>query len=275
MGALIFNVHLFMAPDFDGTEPAKKIKNRMAKLGEYFDQRDMDNILGVLPDFMYPTGGADGVEATKKAYAEALSSASEKFWKLSALQPSWNFDHLTTILSSQEEWHMDSPPVVLACSDQAPLVVVSESTQRLHHLLPGSKLEFIPSSKWSWQLEGDAVLASVTELLDTLLPRRLSDKHLNKRSSLLLLGQQVRILALRSSLILLGGGRNPHPIHRFFGVQQNKPRSSSLRPSMLLGTKRFVAAVLEAAVLSRTSARYTDVLKRSTRHSQQGCRSGS
>ncbi|CAE7254233.1 warA, partial [Symbiodinium pilosum] len=87
-GVMVLNVHLFMAPDFDGTEPAKKIKNRMAKLGEFFANRDMDNILAVLPDFMYPTGGAEGVEATKQTYAAALSSASENFWKLSALQPS-------------------------------------------------------------------------------------------------------------------------------------------------------------------------------------------
>ncbi|CAE7201329.1 warA [Symbiodinium natans] len=191
-GALIFNVHLFMAPDFEGTEPAKKIKNRMAKLGEFFENKDMDSIMGVLPDFMYPTGGADGVEATKQAYAAAVSSASEKFWKLSALQPSWNFNHLTPILSSQSEWQMDSLPVVLACSDQAPLVVVGESMQRLNHLMPGSKLEFIPSSKWSWQLEGEEVLESVTELLDSLLPTHLSDKHMGKRS-LPLLGQQVII----------------------------------------------------------------------------------
>ena len=158
------------APDFDDTEAAWKIKTRMRQLGDMFERRDLDNILGVLPDFMYPTGGADGMEATKKAYAEALSSASEKFWKLSALQPSWNFDHLTTILSSQEEWHMDSPPVVLACSDQAPLVVVSESTQRLHHLLPGSRLEFIPSSKWSWQLEGEDIWDETVMLLKEVLP---------------------------------------------------------------------------------------------------------
>ena len=51
-------VHLFMAPDFEGTEPATKIKNRMAKLGEFFGEKDMDNILAVLPDFMYPTPGS-------------------------------------------------------------------------------------------------------------------------------------------------------------------------------------------------------------------------
>ncbi|CAE7947399.1 unnamed protein product, partial [Symbiodinium sp. KB8] len=83
LGAMIINAHLFKAPDFDDTEAAWKIKMRMRQLGDMFERRDLDNILGVLPDFMYPTGGADGVEATKKAYAEALSSASEKFWKLS------------------------------------------------------------------------------------------------------------------------------------------------------------------------------------------------
>ena len=35
----------------------------------------------------------------------------------------------------EDEWQMDSLPVVLACSDQAPLVVVSESTQRLLRLI--------------------------------------------------------------------------------------------------------------------------------------------
>ena len=56
------------------------------------------------------TGGAEGVEATKKAYAAALETASEKFWRLSALQPSWNFEHLTGILSSQAEWPVDCVP---------------------------------------------------------------------------------------------------------------------------------------------------------------------
>ena len=71
-----------------------------------------------------------------------------------------------------QEWPLGSPPVVLACSDQAreglgrirhdpgmicqhlwrflsrqaPLVVVSESMQRLNQIMAGSKLELLDSA---------------------------------------------------------------------------------------------------------------------------------
>lgn len=190
-GVMILNCHLFMAPDFASTESGGKIQKRMATLGEMFAKRDEEKILATLPDFMYPSGGAEGVEATKKRYKEATSRASENFWKISALQPSWNFQHITQIISSLEEWPRDDlKPVVLACSDQAPGVVVTESMQRLNHLMAGSELKFISSSKWSWPLEGEEVIADVTVFLDALLPQRISEEE-TTRKSLPLLGQQV------------------------------------------------------------------------------------
>lgn len=80
--------------------------------------------------------------------------------------------------------------MVLACSDQAPGVVVTESMQRLNHLMAGSELKFISSSKWSWPLEGEEVIADVTVFLDALLPQRISEEE-TTRKSLPLLGQQV------------------------------------------------------------------------------------
>lgn len=164
----------------------------MATLGEMFAKRDEEKILATLPDFMYPSGGAEGVEAMKKRYKEATSRASENLWKISALQPSWNFQHITQIISSLEEWPRDDlKPVVLACSDQAPGVVVTESMQRLNHLMAGSELKFISSSKWSWPLEGEEVIADVTVFLDALLPQQISSEEETTRKSLPLLGQQV------------------------------------------------------------------------------------
>ncbi|CAJ1454863.1 unnamed protein product [Effrenium voratum] len=169
-GALIINAHLFKAPDFDSTELAQKIRKRMAFLGEKYASKDRDAILSLLPDFMYPTGGAEGVEETKERYWLAMEEASANFWEMAGLQPSWNFEHLTGMFTELPEWPRDSPPVVLAASDQAPLVVVGEAMQRLQQIMPGSKLEFIPSSKWSWHLEGPDVLQSVSQMFSSLLP---------------------------------------------------------------------------------------------------------
>ena len=126
----------------------------MAFLGETYGSRDYDKILPLLSDFTYPTGGAEGMEQIKAEYKNALDSASDNFWDLARLQPSWNFAKLTPTFASMQEWPLQSPPVVLAASDQAPLVVVGEAMQRLQQIMPGSRLEFIPSSKWSWHLEG-------------------------------------------------------------------------------------------------------------------------
>ncbi|CAE6911075.1 Clcn3 [Symbiodinium sp. CCMP2592] len=174
-GALIINVHLFKAPDFDETELAQKIKKRMAFLGETYGSRDYDKILPLLSDFTYPTGGAEGMEEIKANYKNALDSASDNFWDLARLQPSWNFAKLTPTFASMQEWPLQSPPVVLAASDQAPLVVVGEAMQRLQQIMPGSRLEFIPSSKWSWHLEGKDVAEFISELLASVLPVGVAD----------------------------------------------------------------------------------------------------
>ena len=175
-GFLIINVHLFNAPDFEQTDLAQKIRKRMAYLGETYGKRDYDSILTLLPDFMYPTGGASGVEDTKRKYKEALEGASANFWEMAMLQPSYNFEHTTGMFTSLPVWPLESPPVLLASSDQAPLVVVGEAMQRLQQIMPGSKLEFIPNSKWSWHLEGPDVVDEVTEMLATLIPSKVQSK---------------------------------------------------------------------------------------------------
>ncbi|CAE7410746.1 Clcn3 [Symbiodinium pilosum] len=174
LGVLIINVHLFKAPNFDETELAQKIKKRMAFLGETYGSRDYDKILPLLSDFTYPTGGPEGMEEIKSSYKDALDAASDNFWELARLQPSWNFAKLTPTFTSLPEWPLQSPPVILAASDQAPLVVVGEAMQRLQQIMAGSQLEFIPSSKWI-VLSGEAVLTAVTELLASLLPKNVAD----------------------------------------------------------------------------------------------------
>ena len=64
----------------------------MVFLGETYGKRDYEAILQLLPDFMYPTGGASGVEETKAAYKIALEAASHNFWQMAMLQPSYNFE---------------------------------------------------------------------------------------------------------------------------------------------------------------------------------------
>eukprot|EP00438_Fugacium_kawagutii_P001579 Skav221821 [mRNA] locus=scaffold885:83026:93233:+ [translate_table: standard] len=175
-GLLIINVHLFNAPDFEQTDLAQKIRKRMAYLGETYGKKDYEAILTLLPDFMYPTGGAEGVEETKQAYRKALENASANFWEMARLQPSHNFEHTTSVFTSLPPWPLESPPVLLAASDQAPLVVVGEAMQRLQQIMPGSKLEFIPSSKWSWHLEGGDVIDEVSSMLTSVLPSRVNSK---------------------------------------------------------------------------------------------------
>ena len=173
LGVLIINVHLFKAPNFDETELAQKIKKRMAFLGETYGSRDYDKILPLLSDFTYPTGGPEGMEEIKSSYKDALDAASDNFWELARLQPSWNFAKLTPTFTSLPEWPLQSPPVILAASDQAPLVVVGEAMQRLQQIMAGSQLEFIPSSKWSWHLEGADVVDEVALMLESVLPSHL------------------------------------------------------------------------------------------------------
>lgn len=169
-GALILNAHLFMAPNFETSELAEQIRTRMTYLGNIHRSRSLDEITAVFSDVTFPTGGFEAVKKSTSMYRSAILSASPSFWQLSSLQPLWNFRHLTSIFSSSSEWHLDdAPPVILACSDQAPQVVVAESMQRLLHRMAGSRMHFLQSSKWSWQLEGDAVVDQVTELLDELL----------------------------------------------------------------------------------------------------------
>ncbi|CAJ1349014.1 unnamed protein product, partial [Effrenium voratum] len=58
-----------------------------------------------------------------------------------------------------------------------------EAMQRLQQIMPGSKLEFIPSSKWSWHLEGTDVVEEVTSLLARVAPARVkvTVSHANAR----------------------------------------------------------------------------------------------
>ena len=175
-GLLIINVHLFNAPDFEQTDLAQKIRKRMAYLGETYGKQDYEAILTLLPDFTYPTGGPSGLEETKATYKEALEAASPNFWEMAMLQPSYNFEHITSMFTSLHVWPIESPPVVLAASDQAPLVVVGEAMQRLQQIMPGSKLEFIPNSKWSWHLEGGDVIDEVSAMLTSVLPSKVDSK---------------------------------------------------------------------------------------------------
>ena len=155
----------------------------MAFLGKTYGKRDYEAILQLLPEFMYPTGGASGVEETKAAYKIALEAASHNFWQMAMLQPSYNFEHITSMFTSLPVWPLGSPPVLLAASDQAPLVVVGEAMQRLQQIMPESKLEFIPSSKWSWHLEGEDVIDEVSSMLASVLPSKVDSKvsttHIN------------------------------------------------------------------------------------------------
>ena len=81
--------------------------------------------------FYVSYGWAVGLEETKATYKEALEAASPNFWEMAMLQPSYNFEHITSMFTSLHVWPIESPPVVLAASDQAPLVVVGEAMQRL------------------------------------------------------------------------------------------------------------------------------------------------
>ena len=226
-GAMIINTHLFNAPDFEQTELAQKIRKRMAFLGETYGKRDYDAILTLVSDFMYPTGGAEGVEETKLRYKEALEEASPNFWKMSMLQPSYNFDHLTGVFTSLPEWPSISPPVVLAASDQAPLVVVGEAMQRLQQIMPESKLEFIPNSKWSWHLEGDDVIDAVTERLTSILPSR------------------VETMA-NTTLVQAGGEQRP--------VVMIQPKMAPITKLLYIGFPRFIPFSLQQPILEHWAA---------------------
>ena len=227
MGALIINTHLFNAPDFEQTDLAQKICKRMAFLGETYGNRDIDAITTLVSDFMYPTGGATGVEETKKHYKDALLDASDNFWEMARLQPSYNFEHLTGVFTSLPEWPSKSAPVVLAASDQAPLVVVGEAMQRLHQIMPDSKLEFIPNSKWSWHLEGEGVIDEVTEQLVSILPSRVGTM-------------------VNASHVLVAGERRP--------VVMIQPKIAPIAKILYIGFPRFIPFSLQQRALEHWAA---------------------
>lgn len=169
LGALVLNVHLFMAEGFAQTEMFGEIQKRMRFLSDVYRQRDFAQILSFLPDIMQVRGPRAWLEqASEKKYRKALLGAFSKFWHLACVQLMWNFNRLSNVLRAQEPWR-EGPPVILLCSNRAPAMVLMGPMHRLSELLPGSRMEFLGRSKWSWHLEGRHVHQQVLGYLSQLV----------------------------------------------------------------------------------------------------------
>lgn len=104
-----------------------------------------------------------------RQYEAALNSASDAFWKMGVLQPTWTVRKLTQVLKQLPPWQ---PPrsiyVILACGSHSPLAAVQNAAYNLQELLPGSMQVYLPHCSWLWHIEGTKPVIETNELLGFL-----------------------------------------------------------------------------------------------------------
>lgn len=107
--------------------------------------------------------------AMHRQYEAALNSASDAFWKMGVLQPTWTVRKLTQVLKQLPPWQ---PPrsiyVILACGSHSPLAAVQNAAYNLQELLPGSMQVYLPHCSWLWHIEGTKPVIETNELLGFL-----------------------------------------------------------------------------------------------------------
>lgn len=173
-GILIVNASWLFKQSSEETSLHQRLAARAAKLGSLAQSRDIDAMVEMLPDFaLFPAflKMAQGtLEFVKQDYAHALQTASSRFWRMSALQPEWNFNHLSRKLNSMPVWPSDfAHDIIVACGSHAPAAAVHDSTASISNMLPVCEVSHIPNSMWFWQLESpqsaDAIVESLGQIL--------------------------------------------------------------------------------------------------------------
>eukprot|EP00930_Biecheleria_cincta_P018180 TRINITY_DN14250_c0_g1_i2.p1 TRINITY_DN14250_c0_g1~~TRINITY_DN14250_c0_g1_i2.p1 ORF type:complete len:618 (+),score=84.41 TRINITY_DN14250_c0_g1_i2:719-2572(+) len=171
-GVLIVNASwLFHQPQESSLH--QRLAARAAKLGSLAQSQDVGAMMEMVTDFaLFPAvlKMANGsLDSVKQEYAHALQTASSRFWRMSALQPEWNFHHLSRKLSSMPVWPSDlACDIIVACGSHAPTAAVHESRVLISRLLPVCQASYIQDSMWFWQWESPQAAGAIVKLLDQL-----------------------------------------------------------------------------------------------------------
>ena len=111
------------------------------------------------------------LEAMRSELTDSLGTVPDSYWNWMAHALQWLCgDQANAMVAAGSKGGWDLPfPVVLVSGALAPASACQESSRRLHQLILGSQLSFIPDSKYFWLWEGTEQLAFVIEHFDRLL----------------------------------------------------------------------------------------------------------
>merc|ERR1711879_1067904 len=132
-----------------------------------FLEQDVNGMAKFVGMLRYIQDGED-VAALTEEFKDALAAEPPGFWHHCAFVAESGRQAVTETMQALSPLYPPLP-VALACGDNAPAAGIQDSCHRLQLLLPGSKVQYIPCSKGSWQLEGPDCLQVLLDMMGELL----------------------------------------------------------------------------------------------------------
>eukprot|EP00930_Biecheleria_cincta_P071358 TRINITY_DN5886_c0_g2_i2.p1 TRINITY_DN5886_c0_g2~~TRINITY_DN5886_c0_g2_i2.p1 ORF type:complete len:777 (-),score=147.21 TRINITY_DN5886_c0_g2_i2:105-2414(-) len=106
-GALLLNMSWLFTSQLIDTSTHRRLKARAAQLASLASAKDIDQMVSFVSDFaLVPSatkmllGNSNQNDKFEAEYRAALQQASSSFWRMSELQPEWNFRYLTHLMSA-------------------------------------------------------------------------------------------------------------------------------------------------------------------------------
>mmetsp|Transcript_99805 Transcript_99805/g.251756 ORF Transcript_99805/g.251756 Transcript_99805/m.251756 type:complete len:849 (-) Transcript_99805:164-2710(-) len=164
--ALVINPLGWFSDDFYGSEAHTKILGVVNSHARHFADRDIDAAASMVGNFVY-SQDSDDVDRVKDLYSQCLSSADDRFWKSQPFVPKLIIEEATPDLKSLDR--LDNTPVLFLCGSHSPALLVQESTARLQERVDNAAIEYIPSSKQWWEVEGQAQVVKVARTIVQML----------------------------------------------------------------------------------------------------------
>jgi len=163
-GAMLVNPAAFFSEEDRNSATHEKISTMVLRWSRRLWLRDRDFVRDVLVDWV--VGEPSFVDTLVQKAQDALGDSNQDCWDFSAALYAWTAGEITESLVDKNPIDLR---VTLACSQHGPQMLCHDSVQRLHKLLPQSKVFYIPSSKGLWQVEnpGD-VISELVLLLRTM-----------------------------------------------------------------------------------------------------------
>eukprot|EP00448_Togula_jolla_P030338 CAMPEP_0170622178 /NCGR_PEP_ID=MMETSP0224-20130122/28989_1 /TAXON_ID=285029 /ORGANISM="Togula jolla, Strain CCCM 725" /LENGTH=864 /DNA_ID=CAMNT_0010948473 /DNA_START=55 /DNA_END=2650 /DNA_ORIENTATION=+ len=163
-GAMLVNPAAFFSEEDRNSTTHKKISAMISRWSKKLWLREISFVRDVLIDWV--VGEPSFVDTLVEKAQEALGVSNQDCWDFSAALYHWTCGEITESLVDKNSLDLR---VTLACSQHGPQMLCHDSVQRLHKLLPQSKIFYIPSSKGLWQVEnpGD-VISELVLLLRTM-----------------------------------------------------------------------------------------------------------